>query len=260
VELEVECRNKPGAIVHKWACRDGSLNDGVEYKIVAPVAKISKAAMDIAQRARLLGCVAEKSCGFHVHMPPPGPIGGAWRREIPADFNLDIPREERCLQLNAAGQPEITKMIRSGSLPVSPWKTVAYWLARNEDYFFQMMPPARRNNGFCRKLGTNVQGIMDHYGWMSMSRHGTLECRIHPGTTNPFKVAGWLAVCQDLRSFLVDMVTTVCRQKTKDGTEYGAEVSVLAKPEDIPWSPVARAYIKARHDAGGCLESYGFSA
>lgn len=73
------------------------------------------------------------------------------------------------------------------------------WLKTWEEFWFGLVPPSRRDNRYCHRL-TNRSS--DRYGWVTSTRHNTIEVRIHPGSLCPHKIRGWLEVCKGLMELL----------------------------------------------------------
>lgn len=98
------------------------------------------------------------------------------------------------------------------------------WVAI-EDVLFATQPESRLNNQYCqRKLKHYVTnglpqlphdkdslvrelGSADRYyalNFASMARHGTIECRLHAGTTNAQKITSWVKLIQALYSYALE--------------------------------------------------------
>lgn len=217
--------------IARYVCQDASIGyDGGEIKFVAPADKIADKAADIAQRAAHAGCKTNKRCGFHVHNSLPNGIGQALA----------------CYD---------TKMIQDGYRH-NEALTRLYWLAKNfEEYFFDISPKSRRTNGYCVKLGSNVNTLHSHYSWLSLSnRVPTAELRIHASTVNPWKVKGWIEVNLRLRELMHDVILDVKGQNGM-GTPQGS----LSFSDYMPANSLGKKYLIARENAGGTLKNFGFN-
>lgn len=65
---------------------------------------------------------------------------------------------------------------------------VCDWLKTQQAWLFCLMPKSRRQNSFCTRT------INDgHYSWCNLTSKRTIEIRLHGGTLNPHKMAGWLS-------------------------------------------------------------------
>jgi hypothetical protein len=66
--------------------------------------------------------------------------------------------------------------------------SVCDWLRGQQNWLFSLMPKSRRNNNFCcRSINEG------HYSWCNLTSKRTVEIRLHGGTLNPHKMAGWLS-------------------------------------------------------------------
>lgn len=66
---------------------------------------------------------------------------------------------------------------------------VCNWLGTQQNWLFSLMPKSRRSNSFCQRNINN-----GHYSWCNLTSKRTVEIRLHGGTLNPHKIAGWLSV------------------------------------------------------------------
>ena len=164
-----------------YVCSDISL-DGHEYaysgeiKAVGSIQNILKKAADITQRARLAGNVVSSKCGFHVHC------------SLPSNFTGYSAVRYHVICQTTEGQ------------------NLVNFIKAIEPYFFDIMPPSRKNNKYCKSVTINsdlISGAFNHHGWFSFSKKvPTFEIRIHPGTTNPWKVMAWIEVCMKIREYV----------------------------------------------------------
>lgn len=65
---------------------------------------------------------------------------------------------------------------------------VCEWLRTQEHWLFGLMPKSRRQNSFCTRSINE-----GHYSWCNFTSKRTVEIRLHGGTLNPHKMAGWLS-------------------------------------------------------------------
>lgn len=116
-----------------------------------------------------------------------------------------------------------------------------------ESAWFGLVPPRRRGSTYVAAL---YRGI-DRYEWWNL-RENTIEIRLHPGTTNPYKVRGWLAVMGGLLTRLHDrsyVFPTVSEQ-----SKESAILSVFSS-DAIHDAKEARRYLQARWNGQGVLRS-----
>lgn len=225
--MELECVNPAASrsavnVVTKFACSDGSLDDGgVEIKIVADAKKIGDKAADIAQRARIAGGLITNKCGFHVHMSRP-------------------------VEYKSVRGVQIYQNIGTAEA-----RNLFPYLKGMEPTFMEMMPNHRRDNQYCRAMRTESD-MFEHYYWLSISnRVPTLELRIHPGTLNPWKVKAWAEVCQGLQAIL----HSVLAGKPSEAAELAKAGNLV---RTFPVNSLASKYVKARIAAKGNLQKFGF--
>lgn len=72
------------------------------------------------------------------------------------------------------------------------------WAQRTQDEWFSMMPPSRRANGYAGRISEHNRD--QHTTWMHRTAYRTVEVRIHGGTLNPHKMAGWLTALVHLQN------------------------------------------------------------
>jgi hypothetical protein len=84
-------------------------------------------------------------------------------------------------------------------VPRERQRAVLHWMDHLCPWLFSIMPPSRRNNSY---LTPAANSLTDHYRWVNLTPYKTLECRIHGGTLNPHKIAGWLSVMLDILDHL----------------------------------------------------------
>lgn len=120
------------------------------------------------------------------------------------------------------------------------------WLEKIQDWLFSLMPPSRRCSTYCRRLPET-----GHYAWANKTDFNTIEIRIHGGSLNPHKIAGWLNVCNDLMTWLRNGVTLPEIEYDKEGTMTLTNETLL---EIFP-TPASREYLLARQEAKGILSA-----
>lgn len=113
------------------------------------------------------------------------------------------------------------------------------WAEFWQDWMFGLMPPSRRVSTYCTRLP-----FVDRYNWLTRTYHKTMEVRIHGGTLNPHKVAGWLSVCADLMAFI--------RDESKDFPVIGTPVTAWTMRDIFP-TPIAYEYLRTREAHSGVL-------
>lgn len=156
VEIEVEFGNSNGvkrALPLKGHI-DGSLNYGAEFKVLAPAKRIIKKACKILDELWIRRAVVSSRCGVHVHLDMRG---------------VSHTRKEE----------------------------ISRWLYLTQEVWFACMPASRRGTHFVNRIPISLarNGIIptDHHCWANFSSYKTLEIRLHGGTLNPHKLAGWLS-------------------------------------------------------------------
>lgn len=230
IELEMHQDNdlKYLTSISPYVCRDGSLGGEYRYageiKAVASASNILKKAADITQRARLAGNVVSSKCGFHVHC------------SLPTNCNYYSTIRYHVINQTTEG------------------KNLTNFIKAIEPYFFDIMPPSRKNNSFCRSVSINselINGAFTHYGWFSFSdRVPTFEIRIHPGTTNPWKVMAWIEVCMKIREYVHSIL---------NGNEIPNETwDTVKKFSDVmPMNSLGYRYLVAR-EGSSILKKFVF--
>lgn len=119
---------------------------------------------------------------------------------------------------------------------VMRYDNVLRWLKRAEDLFFSAIPPSRRSSSFCRPI--NGAFYQDHYTWVNFTNLQTLEIRVHPGTLNQNKIAGWLDVCRQLGNLVRD---------------FCVGSSPVTTWNTSPFTGLGQEYLAARLAGGGVL-------
>lgn len=187
VGIELELVNEQGrtALAHlaRFVCEDGSLPDcGAEVKLLAHSSRAGAVLADLCTRARHSGARPDRKCGLHVHLS---------RATIFSGTGVTDEYSQRA-RLRAAA---------------------ASFASKTQDWFFDLMPPSRRENIYCKKVGESTPA--SHYCWLSCSeRVPTLEVRLHPSTTNPFKALAWMEVCMSIGRAVANEVRSQLGQET----------------------------------------------
>lgn len=222
---------------------DGSIRNGAggEIKVCSGSASIARVAADVVQRARLSGCVPDKSCGLHVHLS----LGKLW--------------EGYQSRLNRSSA-SIADQIR--------FQTAREFLGRFlhdlESPFFEGMPRSRRASDYVKRFRYGCDfgnDLRSHYSWASLSsKFPTLEIRLHGSTVNPWKVVGWLDLMRGLHSrvsSLVDAVLTTPADNVESfgwGLSWSDEEKSKGKYSEfvksLGWSESLRGSVVSLVDAG----------
>lgn len=239
IELEMYNRDhyKYLSCITPYVCRDGSLSNhsyAGEAKYVSSINKIKERAADIAQRARLAGNFVDKTCGFHVHCSLPNKY-----RRVSYNYNGYVVYDT---QETSNTYEELMKRQQTTNMLFKFVSTI-------QDYFFDIAPPSRRSNGYCRKVN-NISCLLSHYSWMSLSEHvPTMEVRLHGGTVNPWKIMGWLDVCIKLRE---------CLHKICSNNFTNDDILACRRFSDVmPDGSIGKRYLLAR-EASPILTKFGF--
>jgi hypothetical protein len=198
--------------ISQYVCCDGSLpNGGVEIKAVADSKRIGDKAADITQRARFAGAQVNSRCGFHVHLD------------------------------KAFALPQLCSVVRT-----EYYNRITLFANTVQDYFFDIMPPSRKNNVYCQPI--DQSSITSHHCWLSMSHAvPTIEVRLHGGTLNPWKVKAWIEVCICIQQAILAIVTA----DNPDYKQYSRFSDML------PYSSLGKKYLLAR-ETSNVLTSFGF--
>ncbi len=120
------------------------------------------------------------------------------------------------------------------------------WLWKTQDAWFDLMPPSRRTNHYVAKLN-GPDG--SHYSWANRSPYNTVEIRLHGGTLNPHKVAGWLTAMVYLQAKANDAGFTF--PSTGD-----AEADFWAVFADCPQA--GKEYLATRKANGGVIRDHAY--
>lgn len=124
-----------------------------------------------------------------------------------------------------------------------------------EPYMFDISAKSRKENQYCRKLHDEYC-LDNHHSWITCSsRYPTIEVRIHGGTMNPWKVKGWLNAWKQIRPTLDKVANGEDNWLDYVKTVQAGNITDLLNPNSIGYK-----YIKAREQANGNLESFGFSS
>jgi hypothetical protein len=124
------------------------------------------------------------------------------------------------------------------------------WMTKTQNIWFSLMPRSRHGNSYCRKISTIVS--TDHYDWVHKTSFHTIEIRLHSGTINPYKIAGWLTAMAYLQSKIYD----VSYQFPKIDEGNTAESAFWSFWENSPKE--AKEYLQSRKSSGGCMQDYAF--
>lgn len=125
----------------------------------------------------------------------------------------------------------------------------ARWAYANQDFFFAAMPPSRRSNQFCKRIGEYPRTRLDlnsHYYWFSYSQHDTYEVRIHASTCNSDKAVAWV----DYWHSALHHVATL--DDTAKMMEFADSTPALA----LATGTIGNAYLAARKLHNGVIPSY----
>lgn len=121
------------------------------------------------------------------------------------------------------------------------------WLKATEDYWFSLVPQRRRDGNYTQRIGYDYDS---HYSWANLTRYGSLEIRIHPGTVNPHKARAWIMAMVHLQKKILSGDVVV--PENEDG-------SPAESPENMFWNifgdapEEVREYILVRRQRGGVL-------
>jgi hypothetical protein len=122
------------------------------------------------------------------------------------------------------------------------------WAKRTQDVWFSLVPPSRRHNCYVSRIEGSHSS---HYTWFHYTSYGTAEIRLHGGTLNPFKMAGWLTAMVHLQAKAHDATYTF--PNTGDAEADFWTVFADCKAE-------GKEYLAARKAHNGRLRDKAFSA
>ncbi len=160
----------------RWPCYDSSIGGngaGVEHKICTKCCRLETEAIAVVNRARLLGCRIDRTCGLHVHLDM---------------RNVERPRVKQFVYWLHNTQEQWQKLI-----PPSRWNS----------YYCRELT-------FCNELPEYLclSDYSDHFRWFNYSGHkGSIEFRLHPATLNPHKMKGWLRFLDNLGHYVRNSLT-----------------------------------------------------
>ena len=120
------------------------------------------------------------------------------------------------------------------------------WLGRTEEVWFSLMPPSRRSSSYVARINGGYGG---HYTWANYTGYNTLEIRMHGGTLNPHKMAGWLTALCHLQAKMNDAIYTF--PSTGD-----AEADFWALFADCPQA--GKEYLATRKANGGIIRDHAY--
>ncbi len=124
------------------------------------------------------------------------------------------------------------------------------WCQATQDAWFTLVPPSRQPRpGFiyCERLtADNRRG---HFTWAHTTTYGTVEFRLHGGTLNPYKIAGWITALVHLQAKAGD--ASYAFPDTGD-----AEADFWAVFADCP--AAGKEYLATRKASGGVLRDLAF--
>ncbi|MDE2104737.1 MAG: amidoligase family protein [Patescibacteria group bacterium] len=122
------------------------------------------------------------------------------------------------------------------------------WANATQECWFALMPPSRRSSSYCRRLNGPIPAH-EHFAWIHTTTYNTVEVRLHGGTLNPYKMAGWLTALVHLQAKLNDAAFAF--PATCD-----AEADFWAVFADCPQA--GKEYLATRKANGGVLRDAAF--
>lgn len=120
------------------------------------------------------------------------------------------------------------------------------WCQYTQGIWFGLMPASRRDNSYCHTI---TGSHCDRHTWIHPTYYDTIECRIHPGSVNPFKVAAWVEVMIHLQRLLLDNQFHFEKMESAEETFWTVFASAPA---------AVREYLEARKNGEGILRDYCF--
>ena len=180
-------------------CSDASLSGGSlsgEFKLCATGAKqLIRESGRLVRKLSALGWGVDRSCGLHIGIDIRPLTNPEYHDERVGDWHLPIPQED-CEN----GYASVWANYRLACIGV--------WLYRLQDGFFSLIPESRRTSTYCTRFpeyGNPKNAVVDrmrssHSLWANIVKSGRLEIRLHPGTLNPQKLAGWIDLWGQLQT------------------------------------------------------------
>lgn len=122
------------------------------------------------------------------------------------------------------------------------------WLKATQEVWFGMMPPSRRSSHYVQRI--DDPRYATHYTWANVTSYNTVEIRLHGGTLNPYKVAGWLTAMIHIQAKAND--ASYVFPSTGD-----AEADFWAFFADCPVS--GKEYLATRKANGGVIRDRAYN-
>lgn len=188
LELEFYC-SKDRYDLHGLAnsiVGDGSLHrsigrcyNGLEMRMINEAGKVGRIAGHVIRSLKTIAQVSvNETCGIHTHLSLNG-------------------LEDRELQFDRATKHSL---IQAG-------------LKNMEDEIYKVFPERTTRH---TEYSAPISHGSHRYCWLTgYSNHPTVECRLHPGTTNPDTIIAWTKVSQRLQSLVTDVLNGKDNAKTR---------------------------------------------
>jgi hypothetical protein len=194
--------------VRKWGCHphaDGSIRDyGKTCEVSTPPARgdvFVEMMTEVCETLRTMGARANKSCGLHVHVNVKDLTGlqllGLIRLYAKVEqglYSVVAPSRYRADYCKPWGSDfEFAKVLDLKA-------TVAERSDRLDSLLYGTLGEAKKIKANKVKHNVRYHGL----NLNSIILYGTLEFRLHHGTTNLQKILNWTAVCQALIAYAVE--------------------------------------------------------
>jgi hypothetical protein len=121
------------------------------------------------------------------------------------------------------------------------------WMQRTEQAWFGLMPPSRCGSSYARLMTETNRN--DHFTWAHVTSYNTVEIRLHGGTLNPYKIAGWVTALVHLQAKTLDASYTFPCTGDADADFW----TVFA---DCPME--GKEYLATRKACGGVVRDAAF--
>ncbi len=123
-------------------------------------------------------------------------------------------------------------------------ENIRAWWERFEYVWFSFVPATRHDNRYCRKQGQSAFDARYYALNTSLARHGTFECRLHPGTLDVSKTVNWVLA---LLYFFHAAKDIPCEESCR--TETRAELIAFFRFTKLPFGLRKYLVSRARHFA-----------
>lgn len=245
IGLEIECGCARTDRIHKVATwwggkldHDGSISFGHDLEFVtAPArgAKLEEQVRDVCDALDLSDAKVDTSCGLHVHVGAKDltvsqllTVARLYARVESGLYSIVAP-SRRSGQYSGAWGSKFEEALVFDDAPLHTRKD------RLDAAIYGSLSEAKRAEANRSKHSCRYHGL----NFNSLILYGTLEFRLHHGTTNADKILNWAAVCTAIVEWAVHHDERDVH--TLKGSSFGALCQVVKSRKVKEW-------VKARHN------------